>query len=81
MTPSGELADRLAAALWPDRPAADYHTRAPVLSVEGSTVNVRLRGSTEPTPCSKLASCSPKAGDTALVLVMPAGCVVLGIIG
>lgn len=76
----GTLADELARALWPDEPAREYHTRAPVLSVDGATVNVLLRGSPEPTPCSRLASCSPKAGDLALVLMMPSGGVVIGTI-
>lgn len=82
MPSRADLADELAAALWPDGGTArEYHTRAPVQSVSGSTVNVLLRGSSEPTPCAKLASASPKAGDLALVLMLPSGGVVIGTIG
>lgn len=80
---SGLLEERLADALWPDagHEGGEYHTRAPVQSVAGGKVNVLLRGSDSATPCAKLASCSPKAGDVALVLVTPGGCVVLGTVG
>ena len=49
-TNSGELADELARALWPESGPREYHTRAPVRSVSGGTVNVLLRGADEPTP-------------------------------
>lgn len=78
--PSGTLADKLAEALWPEQEAREYHTRAPVRRVSGSTAYVRLRGATEDTPCGVLAGAAPKAGDLALVLVMPSGCIVVGTI-
>lgn len=79
---TGIYQDELAEVLWPDAGGAgEYHTRAPVESISGSTVNVLLRGATSPTPCSKLSSCSPKAGDLALVLMMPSGGIVVGVIG
>lgn len=82
MPSRADLADELAAALWPDAGTArEYHTRAPVQSVSGSTVNVLLRGATTATPCAKLAGVSPKAGDVALVLMLPSGGIVLGTIG
>lgn len=80
MSSRAMLADELAAALWPDKEAREYHTRAPVAKVDGATAYVRLRGASELTPCGVLAGASPKAGDLALVLVMPSGCVVLGTI-
>ena len=49
--------------------------------MSGGKVDVLLRGSQAATPCGKLAGCEPKAGDIALVLVMPSGCVVLGVLG
>ena len=79
--PNANLADQLAAALWPESSAREYHTRAPVQSVSDSTVYVLLRGSTVATPCSKLSGVSPKVGDVALVLMLPSGGIVLGIIG
>ena len=78
--PSANLADQLAAALWPESGPREYHTRAPVQSVSGSTVYVLLRGSATATPCAKLSGVSPKAGDVALVLMLPSGGIVLGII-
>ena len=96
-TNSGELADELARALvwysrgpdsghraralWPESGPREYHTRAPVRSVSGGTVNVLLRGADEPTPCAKLSGVSAKAGDIALVLMLPSGGIVLGTIG
>jgi hypothetical protein len=74
------LADELAEALWPDQGGREHHTRAPVAKVDGATAYVRLRGAAELTPCSMLAGAAPKAGDLALVLAMPSGCVVLGTI-
>lgn len=79
-TNSGELADELARALWPETGPREYHTRAPVRSVSGGTVNVLLRGADEPTPCAKLSGVSVKAGDIALVLMLPSGGIVLGTI-
>lgn len=82
MPSKGIFADELAEVLWPDSKGfKEYHTRAPVRSVSGATVNVLLRGSTAATPCSKLASCSPKEGDIALVLMTQGGGIVLGVIG
>lgn len=76
------MSDELAGVLWPDGGQAhEYHTRGRVQGVSGGKVNVLLRGSQTATPCGKLAGCDPKAGDIALVLVMPSGCVVLGVIG
>ena len=80
-TNSGELADELARALWPGHGPREYHTRAPVRSASGGTVNVLLRGADEPTPCAKLSGVSAKAGDIALVLMLPSGGIVLGTIG
>lgn len=79
--PSANLADELAAALWPDPAPRESHTRAPVESVDGSTVTVLLRGSSEPTPCAKLSHVTAKAGDVALVLMLPSGGIVIGTIG
>ncbi len=80
MSSRAMLADELAEALWPDQGGREYHTRAPVAKVDGATAYVRLRGASELTPCSMLAGAAPKAGDLALVLAMPSGCVVLGTI-
>ena len=82
MSSKGIFADELAEAIWPDSQGfKDYYTRAPVRSVSGARVNVLLRGSTTTTPCSKLVSCSPKAGDIALVLMTQGGGIVMGVIG
>lgn len=78
---TGILAEDVARALWPNSKAGDYHARGVVTGVSGTTVSVRLRDAETPTACGKLASCSPKAGDLVLVLVMPSGSVVLGTIG
>lgn len=76
------MADELAGVLWPDDgEAREYHTRGKVQGVSGGKVDVLLRGAQAATPCGKLAGCEPKAGDIALVLVMPSGCVVLGVLG
>ena len=76
------MADELAGVLWPDDgEAREYHTRGKVQGVTADEVEVRRRGTQAATPCGKLAGCEPKAGDIALVLVMPSGCVVLGVLG
>ena len=76
------MADELAGVLWPDDgEAREYHTRGKVQGVSGGEADVPLRGSQAAPPCGKPAGCEPKAGDIALVLVMPSGCVVLGVLG
>ncbi len=81
MATNTNLTDKLASALWPESSAKEYHTRAPIQSISGNIINVKLRGAQEATPCAKLEHVNATVGDIALVLMLPSGGVVIGIIG
>lgn len=86
----GGMACRQIAASWRtswrapcgrNRDRASTTRGRPCAPCPGGTVNVLLRGADEPTPCAKLSGVSAKAGDIALVLMLPSGGIVLGTIG